>query len=315
MNCIEGVSNVHDHIKAESFRTLLSNPRTLAFAQKIITQSYVECVPGYEDAMRDLLQRAFAILTASRDDERAFQAAVASLITKVFKKQDPDFWFNRLYQGYKRHFKPQDRFLKLQPLLSGERVLDFGSGNGLTSAILAQHGYRVSMTDVLDYRDEGAKALPFVQMDDSTTLPYPAGSFDTAIVFAVLHHIEPENVRPLLTDLRRVSRRLIVEEDCYGVPDDLQGLAEALRDDAQLREFVALSLQDQLRFLMFLDYFANAITQGLPEMDIPFEFRTVREWQALFADLGFEVHETLVKGFQKQYFNRSCHVWFVLDAA
>jgi hypothetical protein len=185
----------------------------------------------------------------------------------------------------------------------------------LTSLVLQQNGYQVALTDVLDYRDELARDLPFVQMGDPVSLPYPAESCDTTLVFAVLHHVQPEHVRSLLTNLRRVSRRVIVEEDCYGVPADLAGLADVLREDPQLRDFMALALEDQLRYLMFVDYFANAITQSLPQMDMPFDFRTVREWHALFTAQGFKIHQTLVKGFQKQHFNRSCHVWFVLDVA
>jgi hypothetical protein len=132
---------------------------------------------------------------------------------------------------------------------------------------------------------------------------------------AVLHHVAPAHLCPLLAELRRVARRVIVEEDCYAVPDDLDDLAEALARDAHLREFVALPVEDQLRSLMFVDYFANAITQGLGQMDMPFEFKTVREWQSLFAAQGFRVQKTLILGFQKGNFNRSCHVWFVLDAA
>jgi hypothetical protein len=77
---------------------------------------------------------------------------------------------------------------------------------------------------------------------------------------------------------------------------------------------MTLAPQDQLRFLMFIDYFANAITQGLPQMSMPFDFRAVEEWWAIFEAQGFRVQETLVMGFQKGNFNRSCHVWFVLDA-
>jgi hypothetical protein len=119
---------MHEQIKAESFRHLVMNPGIRAFSHKIITESYVACVPGDAGAMQDLMERAFAMLTASQADEQRFQAAVKVLLTQVFKKQDPDFWFNRVYRHYKRDFKPQHRFLGLKPWLVGERVLDFGCG-------------------------------------------------------------------------------------------------------------------------------------------------------------------------------------------
>ncbi len=305
---------MYDGVKSERFQDLFAHLQVLTFARRVITESYIECAPGQEAAMRALLDRAFDMLIAAQDDDVAFRSAVDALLTDVFKKQDPTFWFNRLYRHYKRHIKPQRRFRKLQPWFTGQRVLDLGCGNGMLSLIMAQHGYQVALTDVLDYRDETAPALTFRPMTDPVMVPYPDEVFDTTLVLAVLHHVERGNLEPLLTELRRRSRRVIVEEDSYHVPQGLAGLPEALIRDAYLREFVELAPQDQLRFLMFIDYFANAITQGLPQMNMPFDFRTVEEWWAIFEAQGFCVQETLVMGFQKGNFNRSCHVWFVLDA-
>jgi hypothetical protein len=151
-------------------------------------------------------------------------------------------------------------------------------------------------------------------MTDPRVIPFPDGDFDTALVMAVLHHVDKENLLPLLGELRRVSRRLIVEEDSYALPPSLPGLAGTLAADRQLQAFVGLPLEDQLRYLMFVDYFANAITQGLPQMHMPFHFQTVEEWQALFTGQGFRVERTVVQGFQQGFFNRSSHVWFILDA-
>lgn len=264
--------------------------------------------------MRTLLERAFSTLAAASHDKALFQAAVAGVGAEVFHKPEPEFWFNQLYACYKRQFKPPDRFEKLRPWLVGESVLDLGCGNGLTSAVLQSHGYRVYLTDVLDYRDKAARALPFAPMTNPHVIPYPNQQFDTSLVFAVLHHVAAPDLLPLLGALRRASRRVIVEEDSYQVPGDLAGLPEVLSGDRLLEEFMALPLPDQRRYLMFVDYFSNALTQGLPEMDLPFNFKTVAEWQAIFASQGFQVSQTVLKGFQANYFNRSCHVWFILDA-
>jgi hypothetical protein len=48
-------------------------------------------------------------------------------------------------------------------------------------------------------------------------------------------------------------------------------------------------------------------------MNMPFEFKTVKEWHERFTAQGFSVHKTLLLGFQPGHFNRSCHVWFILD--
>jgi SAM-dependent methyltransferase len=300
--------------QSESFQTLFRHPPVIRFAEKALIKSYVECAPGREAAMRALLEQAFATLAAASQDEAQFKAAVTAVSAEVFHKPEPDFWFNQLYARYKREFKPPDRFEKLHEWLVGESVLDLGCGNGLTSAVLHQHGYRVYLTDVLDYRDDAARPLPFAPMTDPRLIPYPDQRFDTSLVFAVLHHVEAADLLPLLGELRRHSRRVIVEEDSYDVPASLPGLAEAVRRDDLLREFMSLPIEDQRRLLMFVDYFANALTQGLPQMDLPFNFKTVGQWQALFAAQGLRVAHTVLKGFQANYFNRSCHVWFILDA-
>ncbi len=302
-------------VKNESFQALFDSPSVVSFAQRVITQSYVECAPGQEDAMRDLLGQTFAALAGASHDEGTFQAALTRVTTEIFRKPEPDFWFNRLYRDYKQHFKPADRFRQLRELLVGESVLDLGCGNGLTSANVHQHGYQPFLTDVLDYRDPRAQDLPFAPMTNPHLIPYPGQHFDTGLVFAVLHHVAAADLVPLLGELRRACGRVIVEEDTYQLPLTEAETLGALERDPMLREFVALPAEDQLRYLMFVDYFANAITQGLPQMEMPFNFKPVDEWLELFKTQGWQVCRALIKGFQPNYFNRSCHVWFVLDAA
>jgi SAM-dependent methyltransferase len=294
-------------------RGLFHQPRVLDFARQALTDGYAEAAGEYAPAMRDLMGRAFDTLIAARHDEQVFRAAVQIVATDIFCKGVPSFWFNQIYTDYKRSFKPQRRYDNLRPWLQGQRVLDLGCGDGRLALLLHQHGYQVGLTDVLDYRAPEARDLPFARTDNPRVIPYPDASFDSAIVMAVLHHVEAADLPPLLAGLRRVTRRVIVEEDCYNIPSDLPGLAETLRGDPLLREYGALSAGDQQRFLMFIDYFANAITQGLPQMDMPFNFRSVRGWQALFEAQGFAVQAIRVPGFQKGFFNRSCHVWFILD--
>lgn len=304
---------MYEAVRAEHFQDLFCRPELLAFARQVITEGYVEAAPGHEKAMRGLMQQAFAILEAASGDERRFQQAAAALVRDVFRKQDPQFWFNQVYSHYKQEIKPQRRFDNLQPWLWGERVLDLGCGDGLTSLALSRHGYRTALTDVLDYRAESARQLPFAPMPDPRLIPYPDGSADSAMLLAMLHHVAARDLLPLLAELRRVSRRVIVEEDSFAPPADLPRWGNQSED--LLAAFTALPVEDQLRYLMFVDTFANAITQGLPQMHMPFNFKPVGEWQELFAGQGFVVRNTLMLGFQNGFFNRSCHVWFVLDRA
>ncbi len=299
-------------IKHESFQQLFHCPHVLDFVKKVIMKSYVECAGGFEPEMRGILERTFTVLTAARGDNQEFQKALTLINTDIFRKSDADFWFNRIYSKYKTELKPADRFRKLKEWITGKTVLDVGCGNGLTSYILNQNGYEVSLTDVLDYRDEKASALTFQPMSSPHVIPYPERHFDTGLVFAVLHHVELSDLPLLLDGLRQMCSRIIVEEDCYEVTEEL---LRTSRDDSMMKEFADLSGEDQLRSLKFIDYFANAIAQGIPQMDMPFNFKTVGEWEQLFHAHDFKILRTVLKGFQPGYFNRSCHVWFILDAA
>jgi SAM-dependent methyltransferase len=306
---------MHGNVKKESFRTLVKNPIVFAFSKKVLSKSYTECVPGYENEMQQLMEDAFKRLEEARHNEEQFNNTLAKLVKDLFRKDEPEFWFNKVYNSYKREFKPQRRYYNLQPWLEGKKVLDFGCGDGLTSRFLEKNGYQVYLTDVLDYRATEAKQYPFVHMENPRVLPYQDQKFDNGIILAVMHHMEDTDLLPILSNLHSLCRRLIVEEDCYLLANMVKpDLKQVLQRDHFLREFMELSVEDQLRYLMFVDFFANAITQGIIDMELPFNFRTVEEWQWLFEQQGFQVVETLILGFQEGFFNRSCHTWFILDA-
>ena len=69
-------------------------------------------------------------------------------------------------------------------------------------------------------------------------------------------------------------------------------------NDEFLQEFVLMPLKDQLRTLMLYDFVDNAFVQGIPEMNFPFQFRTVPQWQSVLAANGFNVVETDLIGFK-----------------
>ncbi len=291
---------MYETVKSERFRDLLANERLRLFSEQYITESYMDCAPDHADAIQVLLSQAFSELAAASHDSQNFAFAIRYVVDEIFQKHDPDFWFNRLYLEYKHRLKPHRYIEYLRPWLIGNRILDLGCGNGLTAWHLAQAGYEVGLTDILDYRAAEARGLPFVLIGDARSLSYSNGIFDTGILLSVLHHVVAEDLVPLLRELQRVCRhRLVIEEDTFALPSDLEGLADVLSQDPQLRNFMFLSEEDQLRYTMFLDYFGNVVTQGLFEMEIPFEFKPFSEWKTFFSEQGFRIANVIVRGFQK----------------
>jgi SAM-dependent methyltransferase len=292
----------------------LRNAEVVEFVSASVKAGYRECFLTEGEQACALVHDAFSRLAKSQQvgvDPAGLVQVTSALLEHTFRKQDPSFWFNRIYHQYKTLAKPETDFRRLQKLLPGKKVLDYGCGSGYLAARLSKGGYKVFTTDVLDYRYEEARGLPFVQMASATDIPYPDDSVDVAMVFAVLHHIDPENLSVVIRRLRAIARQVLIKEDTYGLPNDMEGLAETLQAQPLLRTFVSMTLDRQQQALALIDFFANAIAQGLPEMNMPFEFKTVTEWTEVLRRSGFKLTRTVLAGFEPGLMHKSCHVWLL----
>ena len=294
----------------------LRSPTVVEFVRASVKTGYREFFGTASDEVCRMVDQAFNQLSRSQrdgvDPNRLVEVTTA-LLRDTFRKSDPSFWFNQIYHQYKTEAKPEADFQRLGTLLPGKRVLDYGCGSGYLAARLARGGYQVFTTDVLDYRYPEARHLPFVQMASATDIEYPDDSVDVALVLAVLHHINPDDLPGVIQRLRKIARYALIKEDTYGLPDHGEGLAESLRTQPLLRTFTAMTLDTQRQVLVLIDFFANAIAQGIPEMNMPFEFKTVSEWEQVLLQNGFQVKRSLVAGFEPGLMHKSCHVWLVCE--
>src|SRR5882724_3698346 len=294
----------------------LRSPDVVEFVRATVKAGYLEFFGEYSDEVCGMVDRAFDRLSRSQSDSvdpDQLAKVTSALLEDTFKKSDPSFWFNRVYRRYKTQTKPEADFQRLQKLLPGQSVLDYGCGSGYLSARLAKGGYKVLTTDVLDYRYAEARHLPFVQMASATDIAYPDDSVDVAVVLAVLHNINPDDLPRVIQGLRKIARYALIKEDTYGLPEQLEGLTKSLAAQLLLRSFVAMPLGVQQQVLALIDFFANAIAQGLPEMNMPFEFKTVTEWEQVLLQNGFRMNKSLLAGFEPGLMHKSCHVWLVCE--
>ncbi len=281
-----------------------------------MTAGYLEFFGAYSGEVCRLVDRSFDELARSQSDgvdPGRLVEVTSALLRDTFKKSDPSFWFNRVYHQYKTQAKPEADFQRLQKLLPGKRVLDYGCGSGYLAARLARGGYTVFTTDVLDYRYPEARHLPFVQMAAPTDIAYPDDSVDVALVLAVLHHINPEDLPRVIQKLGKIATYALIKEDTYGLSDHGEGLADSLATQSLLRVFTGMTPEAQVQVLVLIDFFANAIAQGIPEMNMPFEFKTVSGWEQVLRQNGFRVNRTVVAGFEPGLMHKSCHVWLVCE--
>ncbi len=294
----------------------LRHPGVVEFVSTSVKAGYREFFAASSDEVCGMVDHAFNRLVRSQQDgidPGRLVEVTSALLQHTFKKSDPSFWFNRVYHQYKTQAKPETDFQRLQTLLPGKRVLDYGCGSGYLAARLARGGYTVFTTDVLDYRYPEARHLPFVQMAAPTDIAYPDESVDVALVLAVLHHINPDDLPRVIQRLGKVATYALIKEDTYGLPEHGEGLADSLRTQSLLRAFTGMTTEAQVQVLVLIDFFANAIAQGIPEMNMPFEFKTVTEWEHVLLQNGFKVNRTVVAGFEPGLMHKSCHVWLVCE--
>lgn len=288
-----------EEIQKQTFGEVLKNQEAVGFVSSLIKDSYQKFFTGHEEEVGGMVDKSWSILTSQAGtSNEELKQTVTQINSEIFHKQDPEFWFNSLYKIYKTKTRPEKDFVRLKPHIAGKRVLDYGSGGGYLAKTMAENGYEVSTTDVLDYRVPEAKHLPFRAMASPTDIPYPDDSFDTTIIKAVLHHIDPVNLPVVLRELQRVSKRVIIEEDTYDLPQDMPGLQELRQSQPQLEKFISMSKEDQLQCLMLIDYFSNAIAQGVVEMNFPFQFKSPGQWKEVLESHGFNLHDTKLLGFQ-----------------
>jgi SAM-dependent methyltransferase len=306
-------------IQDQALRTVadaLQNQTVVEFVCATVKAGYREFYGAESDRVCGMVEKSFDELASSQRDRintEKLVAVTSDLLKYTFRKADSSFWFNRIYHQYKIQTKPETDFQQLQKLLPGKRVLDYGCGSGYFAARLARGGYDVFTTDVLDYRYQEAQRLPFVRMASATDIPYPDDSVDVAVVQAVLHHIDPDDLPLVIRRLRKIAKYALIKEDTYGVPNQLEGLAEKLSAQPLLATFVGLPRDVQHQVLVLIDFFSNAIAQGLLEMNMPFEFKTVTEWQEVLLSNGFRVNRTVLAGFESGRMHKSCHVWLVCE--
>jgi len=109
--------------------------------------------------------------------------------------------------------------LKLHPVSDGDSVLDVGCGTGRLLETYADAGASVSGIDMSEAMLAEAAMLLGDRADlragDATAMPYADDSFDLAVCSLMVHELDPDIQRAVLTEIARVvaadGRVLIVD--------------------------------------------------------------------------------------------------------
>ncbi|NJO02138.1 MAG: class I SAM-dependent methyltransferase, partial [Bacteroidia bacterium] len=254
------------------------------------------------------------------------------LFQQLSRSQQPRdaIWFPEFleaYQHYKHHRKLLNRYRQLKPYLKGSSYCDIGCGGGDLVAFLGEYhpNFReVAGIDVLDWRSDAVRdRIDFQVLDFTQPHTHSQKQYDTLTCLAVLHHVgnTDEAMHVFLQNIKTAlcpGGHLIIEEDVIlptaeiQASEDYQAQINVLQQ-AMLNELLAFEAPIQRDAIILIDFLANCLAVGVPEMAFPCGFRSIQDWTQLLLKNGFQLIETNIRGFVEGNFNQSAHVHFIVS--
>ncbi len=185
----------------------------------------------------------------------------------------------------------QRKYDLFMPYVVGNRVMDFGCGDGLLGRRFADNCYDVTLADVCRNSLVDESNLPFVYFTQGETMPLEDEQFDAILIYGVLHHSDAPiaSIKDLIR-LIRPNGRLITVETVYGINET--ELSKVQREEA--KPMLAFDELGQFHHTMFFDHFANRIfthfaEDPLHKINVPYNFNKLEEWNRIFEELQTKV--------------------------
>lgn len=303
------------HQTALKLQNALSNTHVVSFVSAVLEQKYQYHFQGHKRVVSKMIQSSMqSLVKACASGELAQDyTKVSQRIHKLIYRSNGSIWFNEAYRKYKIKTTPYYDYLFARPFLKGPDVLDFGGGAGYFALELKKHKYNVFIADVLDYRIKEVKEFSFQKMKNPTDLEYKHQHFNSAIARTVLHHIDTKTLPIVLSKLHKVTERLIILEDVYGLEDDKRIVQADIPSQKNLRIFMKFTPREQKDILMLFDFYGNSIAQGVYNMNFPFDFKRVEEWCEILGTNKWTVSSVETVGFDIHNLHRPAQAWIICD--
>lgn len=327
--------------EANAFLLAFQNGKANFLVRNMMKSNYAEAImehhPNRASIEQDLIQKKCDLLVEEifKQIEKIQDkpAKLFQLFQKLSRKNaaENSIWFiefNDAYHNYRHNRKLENRLMQLKPFLHGNSYCDIGCGGGDLIVFLKKNYPKFTEyagIDVLDWRTDSTKdEINFQMLDFTQTGVNSSVKYDTLSCLAVLHHVgnTNEEISIFLNNIRsaiNIKGKLIIEEDVilpfYQVNpnDDYRTQLNQLSARQPLfKEFLALAEEEQRAAIILIDFLANCLSVGVPEMAFPCGFKTIDEWTSIFKKNNFKVEEVKIHGFVEGNFNRSPHVFFIL---
>lgn len=310
----EGISSSEKQL-LEAFR----NETAKTFVQDALLESYTRLFSDHIQEADAMVRNAFHLLslmmsTDKVKDNGELKKAFGTIHNDIILDND---WFPPAYALYRKGRAVKD-YNQIKLYIGRNKVLDFGCGAGYLDLVLKQNGFIISSTDVIEYDNRISKEdeqIAFRKMSSPTDIEYPDNSFDTIILWHVLHHIDKENLSHNLKRLSAIGKRFIIKEDVYGAAEGVEGFTESKQTQKKLCQYMTMEEKDQIQSLIIYDYVANIILgQSILDMNMPFQFKTVDQWKNTLSEAGFDVIKVLFTGCEPYKLHNSPQALIIADS-
>jgi len=294
----------------------LSNKAVVSFVVGAYIESYQRHFFPYTKEVVLMIETAISLLKIELTEKKKQHQSLFTILSyindNIFKINNKSFWFNKIYSTYKKSTRPKLEYLQIKSYILGKKVLDFGSGIGSLALELKKRKYSMLTTDVLDYRMQEVKNIEFKKMINPTTLNFKDNVVETVVIKSVLHHIDREYLVDVLHELKRVAKRLIIEESVFFKTKNIQANEKA-KLQPSFKKFLSFTPHEQYFALLLIDFFTNALAFGKPNMNLPFAFNSIEDWESLLTKEGFTIKNIEILGFERERVTPDSRAFIIVE--
>ncbi len=183
---------------------------------------------------------------------------------------------------------------------AADKILDLGCGTGILAKILAEENkfQHITGIDLHPYPEWELFKNPKITFNvvlekdflDFLLKERP----DTVVLTWVLHHMKHDEQDQYITYLHKTllpGAHLVILEDSYSTNLSPEN------DTNVYHTFMKFGEDDRRKIMGIYDWIANKVLAQRDRVETPFTYRSLEEWEKLFAESGFSVVKKKFIGF------------------